>query len=190
MKNAILLHGKPSKEEYYDPTFPSCSNYHWFPWLQKQLLVKDIKADTPEVPMAFDPQWELWCKEVERFEMTPDTMLVGHSCGGGFWVRYLSEHKDLKVGKVILVAPSLGLSWGPGGEKFFEGFTIDPELVSRTKGVTIFASDNDDPAILQAVKEIREKVLGITYKEFHLGHFTHKDMQTNEFPELLEELVK
>lgn len=186
MKNAILLHGKPGKEEYYDANFPSCSNYHWFPWLQKQLLVRDIKADTPEVPYAYDPQWELWCKEVERFEITPETTLVRHSCGGGFWVRYLSEHKDLKVGKVVLVAPSLGFSWDNRG--FFD-FAIDPNLVSRTRDLTIIFSDNDSQSILDAVKTIREKVPGINFTEIKgKGHFTHKDMETVEFPELLEEL--
>src|ERR1035437_2663493 len=109
MKNAILLHGRPGKEEYYDSNIPSASNAHWFPWLQKQLLVHDVKADTPEVPFAYEPKWELWTKEVERFEIGPETLLVGHSTGAGFWVRYLSEHKDLKVGKVILVAPYLDM---------------------------------------------------------------------------------
>jgi predicted alpha/beta hydrolase family esterase len=190
MKNAIILHGKPGKEEYYDPQIPSASNYHWIPWLQKQLIVKGIAAQTPEVPLAFDPQWGLWCKEVERFEITPETILVGHSCGGGFWVRWLSEHPDVKVGKVVLVAPSLGYRWGDGGEDFFEGFKIDPELASRTKGITIFNSDNDNEAIHQAVKEIREQSKGIDYREFHLGHFTEGSMKTPEFPELLEELLK
>ena len=129
MKNAILLHGKPGKEEYYDSRLPSPSNYHWFPWLQKQLIVHDIKTDTPEVPMAYDPQWELWVKEVERFDIGPESLLVGHSCGSGFWVRYLSEHKDLKVDKVVLVAPSLGLGWD--NRTFFD-FAIDPDIKRDT----------------------------------------------------------
>lgn len=186
MRNAVILHGKPDKEEYYEPKFPSASNFHWIPWLQKQLIVHDIKADTPEVPLAFDPQWNLWCKEVERFELTPNTTLVGHSCGGGFWVRYLSEHKDLHVGKVILVAPSLGdEKWG---KEFFD-FVMDGDLVKRTKGIIIFNSDNDSDSIQDAVKKIRTSIPDIEYREFHLGHFTHKDMATSEFPELLEECL-
>lgn len=188
MKNAILLHGKPGEKEYYDPSFPSSSNYHWFPWLQKQLLIKDIKADTPEVPFAYDPQWELWVKEVERFDMSTQTTLIGHSCGGGFWVRYLSENKNLRVGKVVLVAPSFGYSgWG---KKFFEGFSIDPEIASRVNSLTIFNSDNDDEGIQQAVREIREAIPQVNYREFHLGHFTHNDMKSAEFPELLEEVLR
>lgn len=31
---AIILHGMPDKEEYYDPANPSQSNRHRIPWLQ------------------------------------------------------------------------------------------------------------------------------------------------------------
>lgn len=185
MKNAILLHGKPGKEEYYDASTPSCSNYHWFPWLQKQLIVKDVKTDTPEVPYAFDPQYDLWVREVERFEIGPDTTLVGHSCGGGFWVRYLSEHKDLKVGKVVLVAPSLDpeKTWGA---KFFD-FEIDPSLIERVKELVIIHSTNDHEGIQESVKIIRAAIPGLTYREFeNMGHFTVGDMPSSEFPELKE----
>lgn len=188
MKNAILLHGKPGKEEYYDSQFPSCSNYHWFPWLQKQLLVNDIKADTPEVPYAFDPKWDLWTKEVERFELTPETTVVGHSCGGGFWVRYLSENKDIKVGKVILVAPSLNpeKTWG---KEFFD-FTIDPSIIERAQEIVIFNSTDDHAGVLESVRILREALPGAKYVEFeNMGHFTHADMDKAEFPELLEECL-
>lgn len=190
MKNAIILHGKPGKEEYYDPDIASGSNYHWIPWIQKQLIAKDIKADTPEVPSSFDPQWDLWVKEVERFEIGPQTILVGHSAGGGFWLRYLSERDKLKVGKVILVAPSLGKSWD-SDKKFFGGFEMDPELVSRTSGLIIFHSDNDKESIQQSLEEIKQKIKNIKVREFHnYGHFTLEDMKTSEFPELLDECLK
>lgn len=188
MKNAIILHGKPDRAEYYDPGAPSMSNAHWIPWLQGQLLKKDIWAATPEVPNAFEPDWKLWCKEIERFDITPETIIVGHSCGAGFWLRWLSEHSDVKVGKVVLVAPSLGYGWN--GDAFFEHFIIDPGLVDRTGGVTIFGSDNDSPTIVQAVAEIRAQLPAAIYKEFHLGHFTSESMGTVEFPELLTECLR
>ncbi|HUC88094.1 MAG TPA: alpha/beta hydrolase [Candidatus Binatia bacterium] len=190
MKTAIILHGKPSKEEYYDPKAPSMSNAHWIPWLQGQLLKHDICAATPEVPNSFHPEWNLWCKEVERFDITPETIVVGHSAGAGFWLRWLSEHKDVKVAKVILVAVSLSYGWEEEGNAFFENFKLDPNLTSRTK-LVIFNSDNDDPGIHQAVKEIRELMPAVEYKEFHnYGHFTIGSMKTVEFPELLSEILK
>lgn len=187
MKNAIILHGQPGKEEYYDVERPSMSNAHWFPWLQGQLLKNDIAAATPEVPFAFKPDWELWKKEVERFEITPDTIIVGHSRGGEFWLRYLSENKDIKAGKVILVAPSLG--WYGSDDLYFGKFNIDPDLTQRTKGLTLFHSDNDKVGIQKSVKEIRDTVKNLKYREFHLEHFTYGSMGTEKFPELLEELI-
>lgn len=187
MKDAVLLHGKPGKEEYYDANTPSCSNYHWFPWLQKQLIVKDIKADTPEVPLAFDPQYDLWVKEVERFDMDANTTLVGHSCGGGFWLRYLSEHPELEVGRVVLVAPSLGLHWE---DRSFFDFELDPEIVNRTKSLTIFYSKKDKQPTLDVVEMLKENLPKAKFVQFdNYGHFTHKEMPSGEFPELLEEIL-
>ena len=107
MKNAIILHGGPDKKEYYDPKFPSQSNAHWIPWLQGQLLKHDIPTAIPEIPWAFDRNWKVWNGEVERFDIGSETILIGHSTGAGFFVKYLSIHKKLKVDKVVLVAPWL-----------------------------------------------------------------------------------
>lgn len=187
MKSAILLHGKPGREEYYDDAYPSASNAHWFPWLQKQLLMRDIAAHTPEVPNSWKPYYPTWQKEFERYDITPDTILVGHSCGAGFIVRWLSEHTEVKVGKVVLVAPSLGKDWVE--DDFFE-FEIDPNLAARTKGLTIFGSDNDRLGILDAIKIFKDTIKDARYHEFPgYRHFTYGSMKTDKFPELLEEIL-
>ncbi len=189
MKNAIILHGRPSKEEYYNPDRPSPSNCHWLPWLQAKLLKKDIAAATPEVPFAFEPLWERWVKEVERFDINQDTILVGHSCGGGFWLRYLSEHKNLKVGKVVLVAPWIDVEQEDPNH-FFE-FKIDKDLVNRTGGVTIFHSDDDHKIVQTSVKKLQNELKNFKLQSFHdYGHFTYGSMKTVEFPELLEGCLK
>jgi hypothetical protein len=41
-----------------------------------------------------------WLRGVERYEITPETLLVGHSCGGGFLVRWLSGHPAVRVPRV------------------------------------------------------------------------------------------
>lgn len=187
MKNAIILHGQPSKEEYYDPAMPSMSNAHWIPWLQAQLLKNDIATATPEVPQAYVPDYELWRKEVERFDITPETVIVGHSRGGDFWLRWLSEHKAQTVGRVVLVAPSLG--YLTDDDNYFGHFELDADLAERTKGLSLFASDNDGQNMIHSAVEIREKIRNVKYREFHLGHFTSRSMGTTEFPELLEELL-
>ena len=185
MKNSIILHGGPSKEEYYDPNMPSMSNSHWIHWLQCQLLKNDIPTATPEVPNAYDRNWEVWNREVERFDVEPETILIGHSTGAGFFIKYLSIHPEIMVDKVVLVAPWLD----PDHEhtiNFFDDFKIDPEIAKRTKGITVWYSDNDEESVLKTVEIIRNKVPNIEFKEFHgLGHFCLNDLKSEKFPDLL-----
>lgn len=190
MKNAIILHGACNKEEYYSPEYPSASNFHWLPWLQKQLLIKDIAAATPEMPHGYIPDYKVWKREFERFDITPETILVGHSCGGGFLVRWLSENKDKQVGKVVLVAPWIDPNKTIGEDNDFFEFEMDIELVSRTKGVTIFNSDTDMKAVHTSVKQIMDTIQNIKLVEFkNKGHFCLSDLGGEAFPELLEEIL-
>ena len=80
----------PDKDRHYDPDLPNNSENYLFSWLKRQFILKDIQADTIEPPLPFQPRYELWKIEFERFDIKPDTILVGHSCGGGFLLRYLS----------------------------------------------------------------------------------------------------
>lgn len=189
IKNAIILHGRPDKEEYYDPIEPSQSNANWLPWLQGRLIKNDIHTATPEVPRCFETDWSIWNREVERFDITPTTILVGHSTGAGFFIKYISIHPEIKVGKVILVAPWIDPEHTRTVD-FFDDFEIDPNLAKRTAGITIFNSSNDMDTIQKTVEILRDKIKNVNYKEFqNYGHFTYKDMNTTEFPELLKEAM-
>jgi predicted alpha/beta hydrolase family esterase len=190
MKTAIIIHGWPDKEEFFDPQTPSPSNNQWLPWLQKQLGMKGWNAQTPEMPDAYEPNYEKWKLVFEQFYVDENTTLIGHSCGGGFLVRWLSESKK-KVGKVILVAPWMD----PEHEErelvgdFFD-FEIDLTLSDRTSEVIVFVSNDDEKTILDTVEALKT-IKNIQIKQFSdKGHFTLGDMGTNEFPELLEEIIK
>lgn len=190
MKSAIILHGMPDREDYYSNIGDSESNCHWIPWLQKQLISKDILAQTPEMPEPYTPNYEKWRAVFDQFEVDEQTDLIGHSCGGGFLLRWLSENKQ-KVGKLVLIAPWLDPSNELGDDNSFFGFEIDTELAERTSGVYIFNSSNDYESIHGSVKRITKslpesKVIEIENK----GHFTLNDMGTREFPELASILLK
>ena len=190
MQNAIIVPGRPDKDEFYDPQQPANSDNHWYPWLARQLQLRDIWGVVIDPPKPWQPRYDVWSKEFERFDITADTILVGHSCGGGFLVRWLSEHPDAKVGKVVLVAPWLNPENNPASDTadFFD-FKIDPDMAAHTKGITIFHSDNDQATIQRSVAIIREQAKDIGYKEFHKGHFCREDLGTDAFPELLEWLA-
>ncbi len=173
------------KEEYYSTQYPSASNSHWLPWIQKQLLLKDILAQTPEMPVPYEPEYSAWKKMFERFPLDEDAILIGHSCGGGFIVRYLSEN-DVKVGKVVLVAPRIDPEKELKTGMF--DFEINENIVEKTKGITIFSSTNDMQEVQDSIEILKNKIKNLKITEFkNYGHFHYENMKTDIFPELLEE---
>jgi predicted alpha/beta hydrolase family esterase len=183
MKNAIIIHGMPSKEEYESLGGNFRANQHWLPWLEKKLIERGVDAHTAEMPIPYEPQYELWKDVFEKYKVDNETILVGHSCGGGFLIRYLSENK-IPVGQVVLVAP-----WTDPEKELNTGFfdfTIDSDLISRTQGLIVMYSVDDDPAIIKTVDELKSIFPNALFKEYSgMGHFTLEDMGTMEFPELL-----
>ena len=191
MKTAIIIHGMPSKEEYYDSNFDSASNSHWIPWLQKQLNINNILTQTPEMPFPYSPNYESWKKEFERFDINEDTILVGHSCGAGFLIRYLSEN-NIKVNKVALVASWINPEKDEVGKDMFDNLVIDEKLLSKVKDLKIFISEDDGKEMLESVGHLQDSILNLKENTFWFkdkGHFTFASMKTREFPELLKYLI-
>ncbi|MDX1608464.1 MAG: alpha/beta hydrolase [Candidatus Spechtbacterales bacterium] len=186
MKTAIILHGSPSKEEYYNPEFASPSNMHWLPWLQRQLLLEDILAQAPELPKPYMPSYEGWRSVFERFDVNKDTHLIGHSAGAGFLVRWLSENK-VEVGNVALVAPWLDTE---GEYNDFLDFSIDGGIVRRSSNIKIFYSTDDDKDVLDSVTTLKDELKEVEFEKFtDKGHFVLSSMGTEEFPELRDFII-
>ena len=184
MKTALILHGKPSYEEYCNPQIPSPSNNHWLPWLQKQLLLNGFLAQTPELPAPYAPVYQEWRLTFEQFRIDEHTALIGHSCGAGFLLRWLSKNKAT-VGKVALVAPFLDPSRSKVAKDFFL-FPWEHHLTARASGINVFFSTDDGPDILNSVASIKASIDGIEFTEFtDRGHF----ILTETFPELLHWLL-
>lgn len=190
MKTAILIHGMPSKEGYYNPQNGSSSQNHWFAWLQRQLILGGILAQTPEMPEPYDPDYEKWKSVFEQFKIDGNTDLIGHSCGGGFLVRWLSENK-VKVGKVALVAPWIDPTHIFAPKMFDTQWKIDTDLATRTKETRLFISLDDESDELETAETLKATIAGLTVSEFSdRGHFILDDMKTNEFSELRDFLLK
>jgi predicted alpha/beta hydrolase family esterase len=156
---------------------------------KKTTRTKRIPSREPSYACAIQPRIQMHGKKYLNDSLsTEETTLIGHSCGAGFIVRYLSEN-NIHVGKVVLVAPWID------PDKILEtgmfDFTPDENLVSKTKGVTIFNSDDDMEEVQKSVKILTEKIKNIEVREFqNMGHFCFEDMGTEEFPKLLEEVLK
>ena len=106
MTKVIVVHGCCTEREFFDEKTPSPSNNHWIPWIQKKLLMQGIAVQTPEMPNAYNPDYETWKTVFDQFTVDLETVLVAHSCGAGFLLRWLGETRR-PVAKLILVAPWL-----------------------------------------------------------------------------------
>lgn len=177
------------KEEYFEMLESiNKEGWHWLLWLKDELVKKNITSEVPIMPEAYNPEYNAWKEIFDRLPLNEETILVGHSCGGGFIVRYLSEN-DVKVGKVVLVAP-----WIDPDKYLKTGmfdFNIDENIVAKTKGITIFSSTDDMQEVQDSVEILKNKIKNIKIVEFqNYEHFCYGDMKTHEFPELLEEVIK
>ena len=186
MNRAVIIHGTPSKEEYYNPSAPdSQSNSHWLPWLQQRLCQHDILTQAPEMPTPYDPKYEAWKNDFEKQSPDENTLLIGHSCGSGFIVRWLSENPEKIVSKVVLVAPWLDVE---GDYPAMFEFTIRSDIYKQVKaGIEVLYSTDDQVSTQSTVNRLRELTSGLKYHEFTgYRHFTFGSMKTREFPELLK----
>ncbi len=184
MKTCIIIHGKPSDEEYLDMAVPSPSNQHWIPRAQKMLLTHEIFAQTPKMPTPYAPIYSSWERVLDQFILDTDTTLVGHSCGGGFLLRYLSQH-TLKVRALILVAP-----WLDPARRFtrvFFDFAYDPKLTDRVGSLhVLFSTDDMSTGVAESTQQIRTWYPSVSYHEFtDQGHFVEGERSSRDFPELI-----
>lgn len=188
MKNVIIVHGKPSKENYYDRDGYVSSNFGLIPWLQNQLLTRDIMPNVPEMPHAYAPEYQSWKREFERFDITPDTILVGHSMGGGFLLRWLSENPNSTVNCTILVAPSLDPL--RSNETGFCEFDIDPTITDRTR-LVVMTSDNDSEKAEQSRQMIVDAVPAADIRMFPgYGHFIPDHLGKDTLEELVDIILE
>jgi len=187
MKQALIFHGTPNKDEYYSREFPSQSNSHWLPWLQRELILLGWSAHTPEVFESFAPTYQKWLIELERYEIDENTVLIGHSCGGGFLLRWMHENPNVKFEKAILIAPWLDVDESKSGDMF----KVDFDIVNQNK-VIVYESNDDMNSIKSSIVRIREFMPDAKYVSFTgYGHFCYEfKMGTVEFPELLKEITK
>jgi predicted alpha/beta hydrolase family esterase len=174
--NMIFCHGvNDSREMIYNP------NKGWKDWLQ--FIVEkehDIIMQIPKFPHAniFDMKYQEWSNIMKHQEIGEDTILIGHSAGGGFILKYLSLNLQLKPKQVVLVAP-----WIDTTSVNQNGFYKDFNLIDNTiNGIDLLISDNDPtPEINNSTKKICTELPGIRIHKFPgYGHFINP-----ELPEIL-----
>lgn len=178
----VIIHGCPLNAESAVP-----KEKRWMNWLEKKLQEEGYNAKAPDMPQAWEPKYEDWKKIIETYPITHNSLLVGHSCGAAFLVRYLLDTKK-KVKKLILVAPAKIPENENDKRKELYNFELPADASRIADKIVIFTS-NDFSHHLKSLEIYKE---ALHPKVIHLenkGHFLIYTMGTNEFPELLQEIV-
>ncbi len=162
---------------------------HWMPWAREELKKRGIKTETPLMPAPWAPVYEAFKEKFETLEVNENTVLVGHSCGCAFLVRWLADSKR-QVGKLILVAPWKFPTRGGSVVEEFYNFQIDETIKSRVGQIILFTSDNEREEGKKSLKVYHDALGGKVVDIRSRGHYTFKDMGTEEFPELLQEILE
>lgn len=191
MKRAVILHGICDEEEYYSENEPSPSNNNWIAWLQKQLVLIGYDCQTPEVLNSYKGIYEDWKRTFELMNIDRDTILIGHSAGCGFFLKWLSQN-TVSIDKVYMIAPWID----PFGEFETTGFLeckLHPDLNNRINEIHILYS-NDDPVkgVKETVDLIMDNFPSISTLNTYdgLGHFSSTARGTAIFPEIMDVIDK
>jgi len=188
-KKCIIIHGCPVNIERAMNPETRTYDKHWIPWTKKQLIANNIQTETPLMPTPWEPDYEKFKKEFEKYEVNENTILVGHSCGCSFLVRWLGETKR-KILKLILVAPWKIEEDANDLEKAFYEYPIDSTIKDRVQEIIIFTSNNEEEGGKKGLEMFHKAIGGeIINLEDH-GHYCLDNMGTEEFPELLEVILK
>lgn len=179
MKKVIIVHGK-ADDEKDNPAG------HWIPWLKKNLEKNAFEVFIPLMSKPWIPNYENWKKNFDKLNIDEETILIGHSCGAAFLVRWLGDTKK-KIKKLILVAP-----WKISereNEKKFYNYKIE-DIKENIGNLIIFTSDDEEEDGKKSVKIFHNSLGGEIIELKNHGHFTLEDMGTEEFSKLLEKVLE
>lgn len=184
-KNCIIIHGCPSDKEKAMSPETRTYDKHWIPWTKKQLEEKGIKTETPLMPEPWAPVYEKFKSEFEKLSVDENSILIGHSCGCTFLVRWLGETKK-KIHKLILVAP-----WKVGDDadefrKAFYVFPIDKSIKERVDRVFMFTAPDEKQEGKNGLEMFHGYLGGDVISLEDHGHYCLGNMGTEEFPELIK----
>jgi len=187
--NCIIIHGCPSDVEKAINPETRTYDKHWIPWINKKLSEKKIETFVPLMPEPWAPNYKNWRKKFDRLPVNEDSILIGHSCGCAFLVRWLGEIKQ-KINKLILVAPWKIPDKGDEYGKAFYEYPINESIKGRVNKIVMFTANDEEDDGKKSLK-IYNKALGgeIIELKGH-GHFTLGDMGTKQFPELLNKVLE
>ena len=116
-------------------------------------------------------------------------IISGWEIKSAFLVRWLGESKQ-KIHKLILVAPWKIADKQDEFRPAFYNNPIDETIKSRVKKIMMFTADDEKEDGKKSLKIFHDALGGAIIELQGRGHYIMEDMGTEEFPELLQAILK
>lgn len=195
-KQVLVIHGGDSFATYaeylsfllnYPIELRDLFKKNWKNHLQEK-LGNEYEVIQPEMPNrrnAKCKEWKIWFEKYFPF-LQDDLILVGHSMGGVFLVKYLAENNfPKKITATLLVAPPYNMDEGRALVEF-----VLPQSLSKFEKqagkIIIYHSKDDDTVSFEELTKYQKALSTTEIKVFeNRGHFSDE-----EFPEIIEDILK
>ena len=188
MNNCIIIHGCPSRDEETMDEKTRTYDKHWMPWVKGELDRVGIPTQIPSMPNPWEPNYAAYKEVLEKYPISENTILIGHSCGCAFLVRWLGDSRQ-KIKKLILVAPWKVVKEGDEIKKNFYTYPIDPTIKERVSDIIMFTAPNEEENGKRSLKMYHDVLGGKIISLDNHGHYTQADMGIIGFPELVKEII-
>ena len=197
-KQVVAIHGGRTFATYQEylhslKTRPIASDKFkvqndWRCSLQENLGA-DFEVFVPKMPNgnnAVYEEWKIWFERLAEF-LHDDVILVGHSLGGIFLAKYLSENTfTRKIKSVILLAAP----FDEGGLQESLGHFILPEslenISAQTTSIYLIFSKDDPIVPFENAQKYQQALPGSHIMAFE----DHQHFNQESFPELVELIKK
>jgi len=149
-------------------------------------LGKNFEVLAPQMPNKQNAkyiEWKIWFERIIPY-LQDGVILIGHSLGGLFFVKYLSENiYPKKIGSIFLVAAPHNDTEGCGNFQLVDSLK---KVWEQCQNIQIFQSEDDPLVSISEAEKYKKAWSGAKMHIFKdRGHFNQED-----FPELVEEIKK
>ncbi len=198
MKNIIIIHGGSTFDTYeeYFKYLESCkltiekiNQRDWKDTLALELKDREFEVVYPKMPNSKNaryPEWKLWFEKL--FDLVNDEIiLIGHSLGGIFLAKYLSENNFPKsITQLHLIAAPYDTETIKDSLADFALLKTVENIEEKVEKIFLYQSKDDTAVAYEDVIKYKRDLPKSELIVFEdRGHFTQQ-----QFPELIENIIK
>lgn len=195
-KSLVIIHGGTTFDTYEDYwkylescelTLEKINKKDWKDTLQQKLPDFEVLyLKMPNSKNARYPEWKIWFEKTFHL-LSDEVVLVGHSLGGIFLAKYLSENSFPKrISQLHLVAAPYDTEVIKDSLADFTLNNTVGEVSEKAKKIFLYQSKDDTVVAHDDILKYKRDLPKAEVVEFeNRGHFTQE-----QFPELIDKILK